>query len=75
MNAKKHAESGSLDSHALIILVLCAVTSSIVAGTLLGLFRPETQGGVSQRTLTFAERVAHQRAIQDAYWRHRTSEK
>ena len=75
MNTKKHAQTGSLDSRALIILLLCAVTSSIVAGTLLGLFRPETQGGVSQRTLTFAERVAHQRAIQDAYWRHRTSEK
>jgi hypothetical protein len=65
----------SLDSRALIILLLCAVTSSIFAGTLLGLFHPETQGGVSQRTLTFAEHVAHQRAIQDVYWRHRTSEK
>src|SRR5882762_8703555 len=25
-----------------------------------------------QRTLTFAERVAYQRAIEDVYWRHRT---
>ena len=25
----------------------------------------------SQRTLTFAERVAYQRAIEDVYWRHR----
>ncbi len=71
MNTKKHAHSGFLDSRALIILLLCAVTSSIVAGTLLGFFRPETQAGVSQRTLTFEERVAYQRAIEEVYWRHR----
>ncbi len=71
MNTKKHAQSGFLDSRALIILLLCAVTSSIVAGTLLGFFRPETQAGVSQRTLTFEERVAYQRAIEEVYWHHR----
>src|SRR5438094_10474662 len=71
MNTKKHAQSGFLDSRALIILLLCAVTSSLVAGTLLGFFRPETQAGVSQRTLTFEERVAYQRAIEEVYWRHR----
>src|SRR2546421_11180626 len=71
MNTKKRGQSGFLDSRVLIILLLCAVTSSIVAGTLLGFFRPETQAGVSQRTLTFEERVAYQRAIEDVYWRHR----
>ena len=71
MNTKKHAQSGFLDSRALIILLLCAVTSSIVAGTLLGFFCPETQAGVSQRTLRFEERVAYQRAIEEVYWRHR----
>src|SRR5438034_4227315 len=71
MNTKKHAQSGFLDSRALIILLLCAVTSSIVAGTLLGFFRPETQAGVSQRTLTFEERVAYQRAIEEVHWSHR----
>jgi N-acetylneuraminic acid mutarotase len=71
MNTKSHAQSGFLDSRALMILLLCAVTSSIVAGTLLGFFCPETQAGVSQRTLTFEERVAYQRAIEDVYWRHR----
>ncbi len=29
------------------------------------------QRTVSQRTLTFAERVAYQRAIEEVYWRHR----
>ena len=71
MNTKMHAQSGSLDSRALIILLLCAAASSIVAGTVLGFFRPETPGRVSERTLTFEERVAYQRAIEDVYWRHR----
>src|SRR5215831_13825099 len=71
MNTKKHAQSGFLDSRALVILLLCAAASSIVAGTLLGFFRPETQACVSQRTLTFEERVAYQGAIEDVYWRHR----
>jgi len=71
MNTKKHAQPGFLDLRASVILLLCTVTSSIVAGTLLGFFRPETQAGVSQRTLTFEERVAYQRAIEEVYWRHR----
>jgi hypothetical protein len=29
------------------------------------------EADVSYRTLTFAERVAHQRAVEDVYWRHR----
>src|SRR5205814_8999244 len=71
MNTKKHAQSGFLDSRALVILLLCTVTSSIVAGTLLGFFRPETLAGVSQRRLPVEERVAYQRAIEEVYWRPR----
>src|SRR5256885_10786340 len=71
MNTKKHAQSGFLDSRALIILLLCAVTSSIVAGTLLGFFRPKTQAGGSERTPAFEERVPHQRAIEEGYRRLR----
>jgi hypothetical protein len=41
------------------------------AGTLLALIRPEAPAKVSHRTLTFAERVAYQRAIEEVYWRHR----
>jgi len=52
-------------------LLLCAAACSIVAGTLLAFFGPEAPSNLSQRTLTFAERVAHQRAIEDVYWRHR----
>ena len=48
-----------------------AVAGSILSGTLLAFFRSEAPATVSQRTLTFAERVAYQRAIEDVYWRHR----
>jgi N-acetylneuraminic acid mutarotase len=40
-------------------------------GTLLAFFRPEAPSKPSIRTLTFAERVAYQRAIEEVYWRHR----
>jgi hypothetical protein len=54
------------------VLVLCAVAiCSMVTGTLLAFFRPDVSAKISQRTLTFAERVAYQRAIEEVYWRHR----
>src|SRR5438477_12350192 len=74
MNTNRHAHSGLLDSRALIILLLCAITSSIAAEALLDLFRAETQASVSHSAvarLTFQERVAYQRGIEDVYWRHR----
>src|SRR6476660_961199 len=43
----------------------------LVAATLLAFFRPEATAKISKRTLTFAERVAYQRAIEEVYWRHR----
>ena len=43
----------------------------MLGGTLPALFRPEAPAKVSQRTLTFAEHVAYQRAIEEVYWRHR----
>jgi len=44
---------------------------SMLSGALLGFFRPEAAMQGSQKTLTFAERVAYQRAIEEVYWRHR----
>ena len=43
----------------------------MLSATLLGFFRPQASLKVSERTLSFAERVAYQRAIEDVYWRHR----
>jgi hypothetical protein len=52
-------------------MLLCATPSSILAGTLLAFLRPDVPAKVSHRTVTFEERVAHQRAIEEVYWRHR----
>src|SRR5437762_6518231 len=44
----------------------------LLAGTLIiAVFRPEAKAKAAHRTLTFAERVAYQRAIEEVYWRHR----
>jgi hypothetical protein len=71
-NNKRAAQSAFLNLRMLITLLLCAVAAcSLVSRPLLAFFRPEASTNDSQRTLTFAERVAYQRAIEDVYWRHR----
>jgi N-acetylneuraminic acid mutarotase len=74
MKKKRIAQSGSFS----LRLVLCAAAvCSMIAGTLpatagkLGFFHPEAPSRVSERALTFAERVSYQRAIEEVYWRHR----
>src|SRR5438874_3057505 len=68
MKKKRSSQSGLFNLRALLI---CAATCSIFAGTLLGFLRSEASVKISQTTLTFAERVAYQRAIEEVYWRHR----
>src|SRR5437588_10344926 len=63
--------STSPSGRALIALLICGAAFSFAAGTLLAVLRSEAPVAFSQRTLTFAERVAYQRAIEDVYWRHR----
>jgi hypothetical protein len=70
-NMNQWSQSAFLGSRVLPTLPLCAVASSIAAGTLLAFLHPEAPAKSSQRTLTFQERVAYQRAIEDIYWRHR----
>src|SRR5439155_7375423 len=70
MKTKTHSQSGS---RALLILV-CAVASSILAGTPLAFLRPAAPAKIfhpAAAGLTFEERVAYQRAIEEVYWRHR----
>src|SRR5438105_15625374 len=43
----------------------------IFTGTLPAFWRSDVPAKASQPTLTFAKRVAYQRAIEDVYWRHR----
>jgi hypothetical protein len=63
--------SAFLNARTLVALFFCAAACSILTGTLLAFFRSQTPTNVSQRTLTFAERVTYQRAIEEVYWRHR----
>jgi len=64
-------QSGFFSPRLLTALLFCGAASLIATGTLPAFLRNEPQANVSQRTLTFAERVAYQRAIEDVYWRHR----
>jgi hypothetical protein len=46
----------------------------MITGTLLAFFHPEAPAKASHPAaggLTFAERVAYQRAIEEIYWSHR----
>jgi len=68
-------EGGFFSARALLALVVCsAVTCSMVSGALLAFFRSEAPTKASHPAvagLTFADRVAYQRAIEEVYWRHR----
>jgi N-acetylneuraminic acid mutarotase len=48
---------------------MCSIVVPITSE--LAFFRSEAPTKIPQRALTFAERVAYQRAIEDVYWRHR----
>src|SRR5262245_18863795 len=82
MEGKRAAESaparGSLDERGFfnlrtsIAVFLCALVGcSILSATLLGFFSPQGGSKDPEKTLSFAERVTYQRAIEDVYWRHR----
>ena len=72
------SQSGFLGPRVLITVLFCmGVACSIVTATLsttvgkLAFLRGEAPANASQRTLSFAERVSYQRAIEEVYWRHR----
>jgi hypothetical protein len=71
MNKRLTAQSTFFAIPTVITLLVCAVACSTLAGTLLCFFRSDALGNVSQRKLTFAERVAYQRTIEEVYWRNR----
>jgi hypothetical protein len=71
-NKKHTAQSAFFNLRALVGLLVCgAAASSMLSGALLAFVSPDAPAKASQRTLTFAERVAYQRAIEEVYWRHR----
>jgi hypothetical protein len=71
MQKKSPLNCASVSPRALVILLVCAAACLIVTRTVPAFLRSEAPANLSQRTLTFAERVAYQRAIEDIYWRHR----
>src|SRR6476620_3769341 len=71
MHKKSPLNSASVSPRALVILLVCAAACLIVTRTLPAFLRSGEPANLPQRTLTFAERVAYQRAIEDVYWRHR----
>src|SRR5437879_12168600 len=73
MQKRSAARSAFLSPRVAIALPLCAAASLLITGTLLGFLHSEATPKISQRTLTFQERVAYQRPIEDVYWRHRIS--
>ena len=75
MKKKRTVQSAFFRPRVLLSLLICAVAGCFVAsGGLLAFFRPEAPTKGSHPVgagLTFAERVAYQRAIEQVYWRHR----
>src|SRR5256885_16269865 len=71
MQRQSTYRSPYLGVRALVAIFFCGAACSIVTGTLAGFDHSRTSVSVSQRTLTFAERIAYQRAIEHVYWHHR----
>ena len=68
---KKSPNSGLVSARTLVVLFACAAVCLIATRSSPAFLRSEAPANLSQRTFTFAERVAYQRAIEDVYWRHR----
>jgi hypothetical protein len=72
MKNKRTSQSAFSSLRALVAAVICAGSGcSMASGALLVFLRSEASTKPSQRTLTFADRVAYQHAIEDVYWRDR----
>src|SRR6266478_8261051 len=61
-NVRAHLIRGAF--YLLLLLAVCVIPFALGQ-------RRARAGSISQRTMTFTERVAYQRAIEEVYWRHR----
>ncbi len=71
---KRFLPLGFSTPRVLVAVLLCGTACLTVTGALPDFFHPAAQTKVSHPAsagLTFAERVAYQRIIEDIYWRHR----
>jgi N-acetylneuraminic acid mutarotase len=71
MKKNSTAQSAFFNLRLLTAVLVCAAACLTATSTLRGFFQPDAPARISQRTLTFAERVMYQHAIEDVYWRHR----
>jgi len=68
--ANRHIQAHLIRStvYLLVLVAMCSIPFVLAERNAT---KPEAPTKFSQRTLTFAERVAYQRAIEEVYWRHR----
>src|SRR5215475_1582750 len=71
MQKKFPSNSAFLSSRNIAVFLFFAATCCILVRSLPAFFPTDAPAKLSRRTLTLAERVAYQRAIEDVYWRHR----
>src|SRR6266496_1104910 len=74
MKKKSATHSAFFSPRALIVFLLCSAAACsilIPTGSGRAFLRPQAPSNASPGTLTFEERVAYQRAIEEVYWRHR----
>jgi N-acetylneuraminic acid mutarotase len=71
MKKNSTAQSAFFNLRLLTAVLVCAAACLTATSTLRAFFRSDVPARISQRTLTFAERVMYQHAIEDVYWRHR----
>src|SRR5205823_4236246 len=72
MKRRRIAQSAFFNIGGSIAVLVCAAGASwVLSATLLAFVRADASSKFSPRTLSFSERVAHQRAIEDVYWHHR----
>src|SRR5882724_12490601 len=71
MKKKPRVRDIFLNRCSLLPLMICGAALFLVTGTLLALVHKNASPQIEPQTLTFSERVAYQRAIEDVYWRHR----
>src|SRR5690242_19733167 len=71
MKKRDSSRSAFLIPRVQVAVMLCIAACSIATAMLVGFSPAETLTKNSQRTLTFEERVTHQQAIEEVYWRHR----
>src|SRR5207248_3870689 len=71
MKRKSASQLAFLNPRVLIAFLIAVTTCSIVTGRLMAFLHSERPVTISNRTLTFEERVSYQRAIEEVYWRHR----